>query len=257
MEHHYAYLQDFFLVQPLQESSAIDDSILRNLIESSTVVEGGSCFFWLINYFKREPAYVSSSVKEVLGYHKAFLSNGTMSNYLRLIPAEDRCLLKKVFSDIHEYYQQIPLEEKQLYRFDFNYRVQRADQRYISILQQTMFLQSSESGFPLIELSLLTDFSTYKSNSLIQLQIFKQQNGCYKRVAACQYDDCLDKLTDREKEVLSLIAQGLTDKQIADKMFISLHTVKTHRKHIISKTGSRNTAEAVNKFLASATPLEH
>jgi DNA-binding CsgD family transcriptional regulator len=254
MENQYAYLQDFFLVNPILDTNQVDEALLQSFIESNEAVEGGASFFWLMNYLKREPEYVSSSIKQVLGYHKAFLNNGSMSNFLRLIPAEDRSLLKKVFSDIYDYYQQIPVEDKGLYRFDFNYRIQRIDQRLISVMQQIIFLQSSPTGLPLIELSLLTDFSTYKNNELIQLQIFKLQNDCYKRVAACQYDECLDKLTDREKEVIDLIAQGLTDKEIADRMCISLHTVKTHRKNIISKTNSRNTAEAVNKYLATLTP---
>lgn len=250
MGDHYSYLQDYFLDQPMPEANLVDEAMLQQFIDSSAVVEGGSSFFWLINYLKREPAYVSSSVKEVLGYHKAFLNNASMGNYLRLVPAEDRVLLKKVFSDIHAYYQQIPLQEIGQYRFDFNYRIQRADYRLISVMQQTMFLQASASGFPLIELSMVTDFSTYKTNTLIQLQVFKAEQGGYKPLAAWQYDEDLEKLTDREREVLSLIAQGQTDKDIADQMNISLHTVKTHRKNIVTKTNSRNSAEAVNKYLA-------
>ena len=44
-------------------------------------------------------------------------------------------------------------------------------------------------------------------------------------------------LTKRETEVLRLLAQGLLNKEIADKLGISLHTVISHRKNIISKLG--------------------
>lgn len=46
-------------------------------------------------------------------------------------------------------------------------------------------------------------------------------------------------LTVREKEILKLIAQGFINKEIADKLNISLNTVLTHRKNIITKTGIR------------------
>lgn len=49
-------------------------------------------------------------------------------------------------------------------------------------------------------------------------------------------------LSRREKEVLNLMFDGLTNKEIAQKLFISLETVKSHRKHILDKTGSKNTA---------------
>lgn len=46
-------------------------------------------------------------------------------------------------------------------------------------------------------------------------------------------------LSDREIEVLSLIAQGLLNKEIADKLNISMTTVITHRKNIVEKLGMR------------------
>lgn len=47
-------------------------------------------------------------------------------------------------------------------------------------------------------------------------------------------------LTQREKEVLRLISMGLTNKQIADRLFLSTHTVTTHRKNITGKLGIRS-----------------
>jgi DNA-binding NarL/FixJ family response regulator len=52
-----------------------------------------------------------------------------------------------------------------------------------------------------------------------------------------------DLLTRREKEILKLIAQGLTDKEIAEKVFLSSLTVISHRKNILSKLGLKNKAE--------------
>jgi DNA-binding NarL/FixJ family response regulator len=53
----------------------------------------------------------------------------------------------------------------------------------------------------------------------------------------------LDVLTKREKEILGLIAQGLTDKEIAEKVFLSPLTAITHRKNILSKLGLKNKVE--------------
>jgi DNA-binding NarL/FixJ family response regulator len=50
-------------------------------------------------------------------------------------------------------------------------------------------------------------------------------------------------LTKREKEILALIAQGLTDKEIAEKVFLSPLTITTHRKNILSKLGLKNKVE--------------
>jgi DNA-binding NarL/FixJ family response regulator len=53
----------------------------------------------------------------------------------------------------------------------------------------------------------------------------------------------VDVLTRREKEILALIAKGLTDKEIAEKIFLSSLTVITHRKNILSKLGLKNKVE--------------
>ena len=56
------------------------------------------------------------------------------------------------------------------------------------------------------------------------------------------------KLSIREVEVLSLIMQGLTNHEIAEKLFISYETVRSHRKNILVKTGAKNTAALINYY---------
>ena len=53
------------------------------------------------------------------------------------------------------------------------------------------------------------------------------------------------EITSREEEVLSLLSQGLTDNEIGEKLFISFHTAKTHRKKLISKFGAKNTTDLI------------
>ena len=48
-------------------------------------------------------------------------------------------------------------------------------------------------------------------------------------------DDDQETLTDREKEVVICIVKGMTNKEIADHLFLSVHTVNTHRKNITKK----------------------
>jgi len=52
-------------------------------------------------------------------------------------------------------------------------------------------------------------------------------------------------LTSREKEIIQLISEGLTNADISKKLFISKHTVNTHRKNIMHKIGVKNTAGIV------------
>lgn len=62
-------------------------------------------------------------------------------------------------------------------------------------------------------------------------------------------------LSNREMDILRLIADGLTNHQIADKLFISTHTVVTHRRNLLQKINAKNTAELI-KFASIKGYLE-
>lgn len=52
-------------------------------------------------------------------------------------------------------------------------------------------------------------------------------------------------ISEREMEIIKLVAEGYSNKEIADKLFLSTHTVTTHRKNIMNKLGVNNTAGLV------------
>ena len=66
-----------------------------------------------------------------------------------------------------------------------------------------------------------------------------------------QYKDrsTISDVTNREREVLLLIADGLTDQEIGKQLFVSHHTVKSHRKNLLQKFNAKNTAELVKMAL--------
>ncbi len=57
-------------------------------------------------------------------------------------------------------------------------------------------------------------------------------------------EELLGSLTDREKEILALLGQGLNNKEIADRLFISEGTVKNHVSSLMSKLGLRDRTQA-------------
>ena len=79
------------------------------------------------------------------------------------------------------------------------------------------------------------------------LDIREQGSHVSQRLRECcqPHHDVVDEnyeLSDRETEVLLLVAQGCSSKEIADRLHISIHTVNTHRKNITHKTGIKSVA---------------
>jgi ATP/maltotriose-dependent transcriptional regulator MalT len=73
--------------------------------------------------------------------------------------------------------------------------------------------------------------------------------ACGKQIPVWLSDnaDHAPGLSRREREVLTLIAQGASNQQVAEQLFISLHTVKTHARRINGKLGVERRTQAVAK----------
>jgi LuxR family maltose regulon positive regulatory protein len=69
--------------------------------------------------------------------------------------------------------------------------------------------------------------------------------------------DLVEPLSERELEVLQLIAEGLTNQEVATRLYLSLHTVKAHARNIYAKLGVKNRTQAVarGKALGILSPI--
>ena len=78
-------------------------------------------------------------------------------------------------------------------------------------------------------------------------EIARKVLGVFRESAAAPSDE--ESLSRREQEVLELLSQGCSNKEIADKLFISIETVTWHLRHIYTKLHVRSRTQAALKFL--------
>lgn len=69
----------------------------------------------------------------------------------------------------------------------------------------------------------------------------RRENAAVKETSASDTERP-ENLSEREKEIVCLVAQGLTNKEIADRLFLSFHTITTYRKNISAKLNIHSTA---------------
>lgn len=85
--------------------------------------------------------------------------------------------------------------------------------------------------------------SVFKGDQYLQKSI--QKKLLDESIGLSTKQTFIPKLTRREQEVLNLIVKEHTTNEIAEKLFVSVKTVETHRSHLIQKLGVRNTAGLV------------
>lgn len=84
---------------------------------------------------------------------------------------------------------------------------------------------------------------TYFSNEVASVMM--EQYMPQSSLRRSGFEPSIHELTKREVEILKLIAQEMTNNEIAGRLFISMYTVETHRKNLIRKIGVKNTAGLV------------
>lgn len=101
--------------------------------------------------------------------------------------------------------------------------------------------------------SILKQFDNLFSITEDISKIIRIINKIYNNKASAKNQN--EQLTERETDVLKWLAKGLSNKEIADKLNVSIHTVNTHRKNIMDKTSIRSlsglTVYAVSKGIIS------
>lgn len=129
------------------------------------------------------------------------------------------------------------------YKATSHIRVLSREGSYLYVDNSTRLLRLSPNGKAWLILCCYAISSLQESLDGISPRIINMRSG---EVMPLRLSDRRARiLTDREKEVLTLIRDGKLSKQIAEKLHISVHTVNRHRQNILEKLSVGNSVEAV------------
>ena len=115
------------------------------------------------------------------------------------------------------------------------------------MMQENFFIKSAPDGMPLVSLGFITDISHIRNDNRIGHTISNETGEIYhNHYYSNPYPE---KLTNRQKEIVKLIGEGLTTKEIAQRLNIAEKTADNHKQNIYQLTNSRNVAELINYAL--------
>lgn len=198
----------------------------------------------VLSDFQENISYIySGKFGELIGLSKPALQPDSAfeEEVFSCIPSEE--LLERHVLELRFFHFQkaLPVEERPYYNMVCPVHFRIAGKGDIPVLHRTYYLESLPEGSVWLGLCLYTPFIETGS---ITGQIVNNRTG--ETVLPEMYVS-FDKqlLSTREIEVLSLLAKGLSSKQIADTLYISVHTVYRHRQNILETLQVNNTAAAV------------
>ena len=205
----------------------------------------------LIDYSNRHYSYMCDYSQQIVGHSRDKYITGGVDFHNGYWHPEDWTVFEgNVFHDIREFWSSIPPQEIPKYRVSFNYRFIRGDNTVSQFLQHSTYMEPY-AGNPILNLSVFSDIGDFKTDNNIVLTISRLVSGHgYVKVFSKSYlPQTKSVLSARESDVLRLSLEGLSSKMIADKLFISIQTVKNHKANMMEKTSAKNIAELINLSL--------
>jgi DNA-binding CsgD family transcriptional regulator len=128
------------------------------------------------------------------------------------------------------------------YKLSLTYRVKKKDNSYINVLSQSLIYDADKSGRIISIFNRLTDIS-FMNNPMPVNWYFEGTELDRKAFKREIYKEYQNFFTKRESEVIVKLSEGYTNKLIAEKLNISMHTVATHRKRIFKKSKCHNVGD--------------
>lgn len=175
-----------------------------------------------------------------------YIEGGVAFSYSKYHP-DDLLSLEFFGQLINSYYKSLTQKEKQNYKGFIDIRFIKQDGNYVRILQQDCVLKDDAEGNMALLLLLVTDITNLKDNTRSHLRL---TNGTENKLYEYQNSEKkiypLECPSERELDVFRLISQGYERKQIAEKMGITLATVKTHCQHVFKKLRTADAVETIN-----------
>lgn len=215
------------------------------------VLSSGQMCYFVVDYQKRLISNINCNFKFLLGLETRSLS---FDKIAELIHPDDQSFVRHAEAAIRDYYQQ-RISRKNIghYKASYCLRLKTPAGNYQLFQHQSVVLSVDDFGNCIQAFNILTNISNispsnnYKvtlldlrgNNSYVELDVFAQK----------ELITLMPLFTKREIEIIRLMSHGLKSPEIAKRLFISLHTVKNHRKNILHKSQIHSSSELIARCL--------
>jgi len=221
-EHNWNYLDSVYneLIGDIERTQYENRNLAERINFYKTLLHNIPALFFIIDL----------SVQEITWKNREFDSviNNSPADY------------KKIIKQIIPYYktQKRLQENKNMLSNNGIFKIVNYQKEPVSFYFKGFVLKYDKNRYPL-EIFINAFNLSEKINTDLQLEELIKENKRLKNKLA------LSILTKREKEIVKMVAEGMSSKKISEELGLSFYTVETHRKNILNKIDINNTAELI------------
>lgn len=228
-----------FLADDLDYSIA--DRHIHFLKQLSEVSSNGITLF---DMYRREHIFTSYNFNNLFGFDLEAVEQSSNSYFNSRVHPDDLIQLSRNGNLMLRFIYKIHPAERRNYKLINEYRILNNNRKYVRVIEQHQALELDKRGNIWLAIGVIDISPNQNEFQGVTYQLTNYTTG--ELVDPFAPDENSITLTKREKEILCLIKNGFLSKEISQKLFISVHTVNTHRQRILEKLSADNSIEAVN-----------
>ncbi len=221
---------------------------IKRIIDSDCSLTYSPTFFCIVNRLNFSVDYVSKNMHPCLGAtDKEIKTKGLHFIWERIHKKDLQCLANSIGELLNFINNSIKKKQFDQLSYSWNYRFKKRDNTYINIIQHTtpFCLGSSKIKKGLTHFTVLLSKHLMPVRASLHL-LNKNHDLTTKFTTNCSQRDFFKNISNREKDIIKLLATEQSSKSIGEKLFISSNTVDTHRRNIIKKLKLSSTGELIN-----------
>lgn len=213
------------------------------------VVGNMDVVLFVIDFRTSEFIYLSPNTLHVHGYSwDEIMKYGPTDFYQLLHPRDNQIILSEIFKDISIFLHTHKKLDYTNFKISYNYRLKQKDNSYKFLTNKFTPIIVGEGNAPLVIVGTVRDISEIYTKKELFCRI-QEANNLSNKLFEKYYsiNDSFETLgiTKREFDVIKLVHEGKSSKEIADELNNSLETIHTHRKNIIKKLNVKNMIDVI------------
>jgi len=183
--------------------------------------------------------------------HKGKAEDHFVFHELRVHPDDRQLWCDEVFPDILLFINESHAKDLSSYRFIFNHRYIHKDESISQFMHEGSINMTKGKTIPSMKLKAFAEIGDFKSDDTMILTIFIYNTDwgyrkVFRKVYGGKYPN---QLSLREMEIVKLCHEGYSGKMIAEKLNLSIHTVKNHKRNCMEKTMTHNITELIHQCI--------
>ena len=219
------------------------NSFLKSSVLDLRMFEEMGIGVYMLNYEKASYFYVNNALSKLFGIDQELFLKSDLRILDQTIHPDDLIHFLLILKKSAALLLKMSFKEKTESKLKIFYRIRLANGSYSWCMQMNQVIHQNNS-------EKLIDFGTVilmPENQVIHKVVgyFTQGSKTTEIHSKAHVGSLLDSLSLREKEVLTLVANGHTSQEIADLLGLSIQTIKIHRKNVLKKLEVKSSIQAI------------